>query len=315
MCLITIVINFSPHLVIAIAKQTMFRIPKDNRDKEYSVGNVNVLVDELYRSAYKNNRFDLYKPKDRLTEKAVIAWIHGGGFVGGDKLEVKEYATKLAEAGYIVAVMNYELVPETSYPIPVIQTAEFLEHLKKSAERYSIDFDHLFIAGDSAGAQIAGQFIATQTNESYGQKLSIKPILKKGEINGTLLYCGAYDLLDIVNNYEFKPVKFIFHKIGWGYAKDRNWLSMKKAQDSVVLDFITNDFPPVYITDGNTLSFESQGKKLVEQLKAHDVYVQERFYERSEFKTAHEYQFELEKEPAKITFQDTLAFLETHRNK
>lgn len=310
---IIILINLSPHPVVAIAKKTMFRIPEDTRNKEYAVGNVNVFVNEVYKSNYQNNQFDIYLPNQPLEGKPVIAWVHGGGFVGGDKLEVKEYATKLAQEGYTVAVMNYELVPKTSYPIPVIQTAEFIKHLKENVEVYSINADNLFIAGDSAGAQIASQFVTTQTNESYGRILEIDPVLKKGAIKGTLLYCGVYDLPDVVNNYEFEPVKFIFHKIGWGYAKEKKWLLLEKAQHSIVLNFTTNDFPPTYITDGNTLSFESQGKRLAENLKAHNVSVRERFFKRSEFKTAHEYQFQLEKEPGKIAFKDTLEFLETHR--
>jgi acetyl esterase/lipase len=310
--LFLVFINFSPFPAIFFAKHTAFKIPKETRAKEYVDGNVTVLVNETYKSAYKNNQFDLYLPKKQLKGKPIIAWVHGGGFVGGDKLEEKEFATKLAESGYTVAVMNYALVPETKYPIPVVQTAEFLTHLKKHAEMYSFNVNNLFIAGDSAGAQIASQFVATQTNEKYRAVLNIDQVLSKDQIRGTLLYCGVYDMTEVVRFYPIPPVKFMFEKIGWGYAHDKNWLHGKLAESSNISNFITRDFPPAYLTDGNTLSFEDQSKKMVKKLKASDIPVRQRFFLKTEYKTAHEYQFEMETAPAKLVFQDTLDFLKKY---
>ncbi|GGC76109.1 alpha/beta hydrolase [Enterococcus wangshanyuanii] len=312
---IIIIINISPYPVIFFAKHTAFKIPKETRVNQYDEGNVTVLVNETYTSAYKNNQFDLYLPKKQIKGEPIIAWVHGGGFVGGDKLEEKEFATKLAEKGYAVAVMNYALVPETKYPIPVIQTSEFLAYLKNHAENYSINFDNLFIAGDSAGAQIASQFITTQTNEVYRKLMSVDQVIKQNQIKGSLLYCGVYDVPEVVHSYSIPPVKFMFQKIGWGYAQDKNWLHGKLAESSVISNFVTADFPPAYITDGNTFSFEEQGKKLVEVLKSKGISVSQRFFLKSEYKTAHEYQFEMASEPAKIVFKDTLVFLNKHKQK
>lgn len=313
--IVAIIINISPYPVIFFAKRTAFKIPKETRANQYEDGNVTVFVNESYTSAYKNNQFDLYLPKKQMAGKPVIAWVHGGGFVGGDKLEEKEFATKLAEEGYTVAVMNYALVPETKYPIPVVQTSEFLAYLKKHAENYSINLDNLFIAGDSAGAQIASQFITTQTNEAYRELMNIDQVIKKDQIKGSLLYCGVYDVPEVVHSYSIPPVKFMFQKIGWGYARDKNWLHGKLAESSVISNFVTVNFPPAYITDGNTLSFENQGKKLVRTLASKDISVSQRFFPKSEYRTAHEYQFEMKSEPAKIAFNDTVAFLNKYKQR
>lgn len=312
---IGILSSLTPRPVITFARKTLFKIPKDIREKEYIEGNVHVYVNESYYSKYQNNFFDIYFPKYPVAEKPFIAWIHGGGFVGGDKLEEKEYATKLAEKGYTVAVMNYALVPETNYPIPVIQAAEFIKYLMEYAEEYSINCNNMFIAGDSAGAHIASQLILAQINEEYRQSLGIEKVISIQQIKGTLLYCGAYDLPEIVNNHEITPVKYIFDKIGWAYSRNKNWGLAELTRSTIVSDFITKDFPPTYITDGNSLSFEAQGKLLAKKLISQNVPVNQRFFDKAEYKTAHEYQFDLKKEPGKIAFQDTINFLGKYRQK
>lgn len=312
---IGILSSLTPRPVITFARKTLFKIPKDTREKEYRDGNVQVYVNERYHSKYQNNFFDIYFPKHPLAERPLIAWIHGGGFVGGDKLEEKEYATKLAEKGYTVAVMNYALVPETTYPIPIIQAAEFINYLTEHAETYSLNLNNLFIAGDSAGAHIASQLILAQLNAAYRQSLGVKKVIQPHQMKGTLLYCGAYDLPEIVKNHNITPVKYIFDKIGWAYSQDKNWGLSELTRNTLVSDFITKDFPPAYITDGNSLSFEEQGKLLVKKLLSQKVPVSQRFFDKSEYKTAHEYQFDLKKEPGKIAFQDTINFLENYRQK
>ncbi|MGG5341234.1 alpha/beta hydrolase [Enterococcus sp. AZ192] len=306
---IIIIFNISPKPTISLAKVILFKIPEDSRNKEYTEGNVNVRVNLNYDSTYKSNQFDLYTPIKPKEGNPIIAWVHGGGFIGGDKLEEKEYATKLAESGYSVAVMNYELVPDTQYPRPVIQTSEFVTYLANHSKEYSLNMDHLFLAGDSAGAQIASQFLATQTNDVYRKSLGIKQVVDAGQIKGALLYCGPYNMPEIVLNSSSPIVKFGFSGIGWGYFKEKDWSRSEQAKSSIVKNFVTDAFPPSYITDGNTSSFESQGKEFIKALESKKVPVSQRFFALSEYKTAHEYQFELDTEPGKTAFNDTIEFL------
>lgn len=310
---IVIVFNVSPSPTISLTKAILFKIPVDERNKEYNEGDVKVQVNLTYDSKYKQNQFDLYMPAKQLEGSPTIAWVHGGGFIGGDKLEEKEYATKLAELGYTVAVMNYELVPETEYPQPVIQVSEFIKFLFKHSEEYSLNTDNLFIAGDSAGAQIASQFVVTQTNDDYGKSLNIAKVLDANQIRGALLYCGPYNMPEVVENSSSPIVKFAFGGIGWGYFKEKSWSKSEQAKSSIIENFVTKDFPPAYITDGNTSSFESQGKELIKKLEANEISVSQRFFDVDKHKTTHEYQFELSTEAGKIAFKDTLNFLEKYQ--
>ena len=278
-------------------RNILFKIPVDPRSKTYTTGNVHIETNKTYDSAYANNTYDLYTPAER-NDAPLIAWVHGGGFIGGDKVEVAAFATALAQQGYCVAVMNYALVPKAKYPVPVVQVSDFLRTLNEK---------DIIIAGDSAGAHIASQWLLTQTNPDYTfidvPRLSMN-------VHGALLYCGPYDALGIVNNASSPLIRSAFHYIGWGYFGSKKWATGDALAPTTIANYVTTHFPPAYITDGNKLSFEAQGKALAEALTAQNVYVKTRFFEPA-VETFHEYQFMMDTEPAKLALEDTLDFLET----
>lgn len=84
-------------------------------------------------------------------------------------------------------------------------------------------------------------------------------------------------------------------------------------ESTIVGNFITTDFPPSYITDGNNASFESQGKELIKVLEVNNVPFKKRFFDSSEMKVSHEYQFDLISDSGKIAFEDTIAFLKQYQ--
>jgi acetyl esterase/lipase len=54
-------------------------------------------------------RLDLYMPKGTVSRAPVFLFIHGGGFVEGDRRQYGFVATPLAAHGIITAVMSYRL--------------------------------------------------------------------------------------------------------------------------------------------------------------------------------------------------------------
>ena len=72
-------------------------------------------------------------------------WVHGGGFVGGDKSGVKEFATKLvSDANIAVVAMNYELAPDSEYPNQVLQVNELVKDLLAEGDDKLLDMEQLF---------------------------------------------------------------------------------------------------------------------------------------------------------------------------
>lgn len=57
---------------------------------------VTLTSDLTYTSKHQKNTYDLYLPKNTDKPLPVLIWAHGGGFVGGDKSGMKEFATRIA---------------------------------------------------------------------------------------------------------------------------------------------------------------------------------------------------------------------------
>ena len=304
----------SPRPTAYIIKQSFKqKIARSPSNYEEYINKVKIIKNQEYNSKYKENYYDIYVPK-KLPENAkipAIIWVHGGAFVGGDKSDIEIYATILAAKGYAVFTINYELAPSSKYPGPINQLSDFYKYFESINERYNVDSSKLFFAGDSAGAQIVGEFINKQTNTEYSISENTPQLVKKNNIKGVLLYCGPYNFEEIGQNSSFIQ-KFIFDQVGWAYFGEKLWRESKNAKTASVINNVSKDFPPVYITDGNTGSFEKQGTALVEKMKLLNIDVTFRFFPLKEVETKHEFQFLLDTEPGVKVLNDTIYFLEKY---
>ncbi|MCR1808779.1 alpha/beta hydrolase [Haploplasma modicum] len=264
-----------------------------------------IYEDLVYPSKYKKNKFDIFvaeENKDKTNLKTIL-WIHGGAFVAGDKKDVKDYMYVLASEGYVVISMNYGLGFENKYPTPLLQITELYNHLLNSSETYKfIDLSNLILGGDSAGAFIAAQFAIIQTNQLYSDLVGIKASINHNDIKGMILFCGPYDfnmLKNLLSNTAItnssniiirKGVPLIINKIGEAFLNDKNWSTSDKWQELSLINYINEDFPKTFLTDGNTLSFEDHARELEAKLIEKDVLVKSVYYDT---KLTHEYQFNL----------------------
>ncbi len=86
-----------------------------------------------------------------------VVWVHGGSWVSGSKDQVANYLRILAAKGFTTVGVDYALAPGETYPAPVRQVNAALGYLQQHAAALHVDPSKYFLAGDSAGAQIAGQ--------------------------------------------------------------------------------------------------------------------------------------------------------------
>jgi acetyl esterase/lipase len=109
-------------------------------------------------------RLDLYSPRgDTESERPVFIYSHGGSFVAGDKDEGVEWATRMAELGYVSASINYRLGPlSVTAPLDEHEQAQIdrarndlqaaVRWFKSDATVLGIDPDRIGLGGYSAGA-------------------------------------------------------------------------------------------------------------------------------------------------------------------
>ncbi|KRM27957.1 alpha/beta hydrolase fold domain-containing protein [Schleiferilactobacillus harbinensis] len=267
----------------------------------------------VYPSKYTNNTLDLYTPKKNQGKQPVIFWLHGGAFVSGSKEGVRDWAYKMtATQGYNVVAVNYEVAPNAQYPDQIIQLGEAIHYFQTHQADYpQLDMNKIIIGGDSAGAQMASQYIAVQTNPALAKDMNLTPQLQPKQIIAAVLYCGPYDMKTLAT-IQNKALQFMVNQLGWAYMGSRDWVNSDMARQSSTTDQVTADYPPTFLTDGNTGSFEGHAQKLASVLKANDVPVSTLFFGPDQA-VYHEYQFTLRSKNARLAFDRTTEFLNQYR--
>ncbi len=271
------------------------------------VQKTSVRKDIDYHSAYDNGTFDLIRYEGD-NQVPTIFWVHGGSFVGGDKADVFKYATSIASNGYNVVSINYALAPDVTYPVPLQQIEEAYAYIVENNDRFRLDLDRVFFAGDSNGAQLVAQFIGIQLNENYAPSADVHQVVPKESILGAILFSGPYDLKRTIVESSKAVNRFLFKRIGWAYFGTYNWENLPVVSEASPLVNVPATFVPTFITDGNTGSFETQAKEFATILSGRTD-VTRVFYDQAEHELGHGYHFEMDKPAASATYRRLIAFL------
>lgn len=109
------------------------------------------------------HRLDLYLPEQIAQPLPVILWIHGGGWVTGDKAGGP--AIPFATKGFAVAAMNYRFSRHATFPAQTHDCKAAVRWLRANAQTYSLDASHIGVWGASAGGHLASMLGLTAGNE------------------------------------------------------------------------------------------------------------------------------------------------------
>jgi acetyl esterase/lipase len=124
----------------------------------------------------------------------LLVYFHGGGFCVGSAAWscYHEFLARLsAEAGCLIMSVNYRLAPENPLPAAYEDGLTALIWLKQQSLRGASDhqwwsrlcnFSKIFLAGDSAGANIAHNVATRLGSKNAVEATSLKPLSLKGTI-------------------------------------------------------------------------------------------------------------------------------------
>lgn len=275
-------------------------------------GRVTVQKDLAYPSKFPANKFDLYLPKDadRAHPLPLVVWIHGGGFIAGEKEGTENVMTCLAAAGYAAISLDYPVAPEHRYPAALHAIDAFFAFLPRLSERCPIDLTRIVLGGDSAGAQLAAQFAAKETNAELSAQMRL-PRRLSSPLKGIALVSGPFDLPALRRYAKAHDKKFLFLVDLWGraYFGKLFWHRSRVAKETVIAPQVTKDFPPAFLTDGNEGSFEVQNRALGEALRRQNIPVKELYFAKDGGTVPHDYLFRLAEAPAREGLKELLSFL------
>lgn len=89
----------------------------------------------------------------------IVVFIHGGGFVRGDKGDYSNIVSYLAQHGMVGVNANYRLAPKVTWPAASQDVAAVITYMKKNGAHYGGDPRRIFVIGHSAGANIVASYV------------------------------------------------------------------------------------------------------------------------------------------------------------
>jgi acetyl esterase/lipase len=114
------------------------------------------LADQPYTdSPTATQVLDLWVPGDAAAPVPLVVFVHGGGWVEGDKSQVASKLPHLLEQGFAVASIGYRLASEAVFPAAVQDAKAAVRWLRANAATHGIDPDGIAAWGESAGGHLA----------------------------------------------------------------------------------------------------------------------------------------------------------------
>lgn len=268
--------------------------------------NVRLFQNITYNREFPNSKLDIITPSDMSqdTKLPIIFWMHGGGYIAGDKQYKNPLLAKIAEQGYIVVNINYALAPRHQYPTPLLQMDRAVQFIKENNQNLPIDFDQVIFGGDSAGAQLSSQYTAIQTNSDLREDMEFSRRFTPSQIKGAIFFGGFYDM-QTVRATEFPRIQLFMKSYTGSTQWDKNF---KNISQMSTVNQVTSDFPPTFLSVGDADPFFSQNIEFRKHLEKENVPVDTLFYDGTHH-LHHQYQFHLDKPESKENIKDVLLFL------
>lgn len=98
---------------------------------------------------------DIYYPNDTTSETKILIFWHGGGWLHGDKKDVKKVGVDFANAGFMTFIPNYSLAPANHFPAAHDDALHFVEWLLNSDYTDPDDIKNIVQIGASVGGTMA----------------------------------------------------------------------------------------------------------------------------------------------------------------
>ena len=114
-----------------------------------------------YASKSASQILDLWTPEGADEPVPLVIFVHGGGFVGGDKSMEDAYVAPVIDAGYAAASLDYRLSGEAPFPAAVQDVKAAVRFLRANAVRYGLDPGRFAAWGESAGGYLVAMIGTT----------------------------------------------------------------------------------------------------------------------------------------------------------
>jgi len=178
----------------------------------------------VYDSA-RGLALDIYRPQNAAPDAPVVLFFYGGSWQYGTRAQYRFVGSRLAQQGVVAVVADYRTWPAAGFPAFMGDAARAVRWTHDHAAEHGGDPKRLFVAGHSAGAQIAGLL---GTDARHLAAVDLRPT----DLAGVIGLSGPYDF-----NISGKLEEIFGPRSQW--------------PEAMALRFVDGDEPPFLLIHGD----------------------------------------------------------------
>lgn len=243
-----------PQIIVGIIQKGMYGDSSPNSFEPLNTPGEGVTAfgqykinDIAYGTEYPNSFLDITYP-DTTTEidTPTLFYFHGGGFFGGSKnmgdpMAVNEATALLDDLcaqGYNIVNVDYALVPDHHFPVPLIQMNEAIRFIAEHKDEYHINMDNIILMGSSAGAIMTAQYGTVISNPEYAALLDIEPTLNLEQVSAVVIDDGPIDYRNMTLSCKL---------LVGNYVKGSIYLNEDELNRYECIPHMTSDYPDAFL--------------------------------------------------------------------
>lgn len=229
-----------------------------------------VIEEKAYGDGARERLDVIYKQSLLKEKKPVLFYIHGGGWIAGNKEARRIYCGKYADAGYAVINIEYELAPEAVFPTAIGQCVKAVDFAYGIADKYHMDMGRVMVGGESAGVYYAMFLCEIAKDKTLLEKWKL-PGMQHTEfdVKVAMFNCAAVDFKKM-GEKGFPGDDLMFRAyLGYGKKEVLSGRRDGEIQAQLPLNYMTADFPPTFLIYGsldslrfNTLMIDAKMNEL-----------------------------------------------------
>lgn len=200
-------------------------------------------------------RLDIYAPKTTTGPLPVMVFIYGGSWVDGDRRDYSFAGRALAGLGYVVAVVDYRVIPQVEYPAFLEDNVAAVAWVASNIAAHGGDPSRITLAGHSAGAY---NCVMLALDPRYLKRAGLSDRIRA--------------VVGLSGPYDFFPFDVPETLRAFGAVRD--------GRTTQPLTYVTADAPPMFLATGDSdkLVYPRNTVALSAALRQAGVAVDEKHY-------------------------------------
>jgi acetyl esterase/lipase len=192
-----------------------------------------------------------------------LVYIHGGGWIGGDKKQDVKRIQPFLDKGISYAAINYRHTPDAALPAPVHDAARAIQFIRSKAKEWNINPDRIALTGGSAGACTSMWILL---HDDLADPGADDPVLWESTRVAAAAVAGGQTSIDpkVIEPWLGPMVlqhKMINYAVGEATIEDA--LAHYNEHHDLYVEFspynhVDGDDPPLLMTYGNDMTLPSK---------------------------------------------------------